>query len=92
MKKRKEVTYIDCRKFDKQYMGEMRHFIELSFLEHKDNNTRLESYKLLTTQNKLEKALAYRGIKGLEKSKKYELWLADYKGNGKLTFSGIKPL
>lgn len=91
MKKRKIVTYIDERRFEKVYLGEKRKFVELSFLEIKDNN-RLEAYKLLTTENKLNKALEYRGYKELEKSKRYELWLSDYKGNGKLTFSGIKLL
>lgn len=90
MKKCLIVTFIDSRQFKKSYMGAERDFIELSFLQHCDNNTRLEAYKCLTTVNKLNKALAYRGYTQLEKSKKYELWLADYKGNGKLTFSGIK--
>lgn len=91
MKRRRIVTYIDCRKFEKVYMGEKRKFIELSFLEIKENN-RLEAYKCLTTENKLNKALEYRGLKELEKSKRYEWWESDYKGNGKLTFSGLKPL
>lgn len=90
MKQKKIVTFIDSRTFKKKYLGVEREFVELSFLEHKDNNTRLESYKLLTTTNKLNKALEYRGYKELEKSKTYELWLADYKGDRKLTFSGVK--
>ena len=89
MKQRKIVTFIDSRTFTKKYLGVEREFIELSFLEHKDTG-RLEAYKLLTTTNKLNKALVYRGYKQLDKSKKYELWLADYKGDRKLKFSGVK--
>lgn len=90
MKKRLYVTYIDSHKFEKEYMGKNREFIELSFLSHVDNNTRLESIKILTTVNKLNKALEYRGLKSLEKSKRYILWLADYNGDRKLKFSGIQ--
>lgn len=90
MKQKKIVTFIDSHVFTKKYLGVEREFVELSFLEHRDNGTRLESYKILTTTNKLNNALAYRGYKSLEKSKKYELWLADYKGDRKLKFSGVK--
>lgn len=88
MKQSKIVTFLDSREFKKEYMGAERDFIELSFIEHRLDG-KMSAYKCLTTKNKLNKALNYRGYSGLEKSKRYQLWLSDYKGNGKLTFSGI---
>lgn len=91
MKLRKITTFIGSRQFKAKYAGEEREFIELSFIEHNPNNLNdMTALKLLTTVNKLRRALDYRKIESLELNKRYIVWLADYKGDKKLKFSGVQ--
>lgn len=91
MKSRKVVTFIGSDQFKREYAGKVREFIELSFIQHYgEGYQQMKAVKILTTVNKLRKALDYRGIKSLELNQRYVLWLADYQGDKKLKFSGIQ--
>lgn len=89
MKKRYNVTLISTRNFKKYYLGVERDFVELNCMQHL-NNGELTGLKILTTESKLKKALDYRDLKGITSGEKYIIWKADYKGDGKLKFSGIQ--